>query len=171
MATYKYISKVNVGSGGAANIEFTNIPQTYTDLMLVASLKSNDGSRTRTWTNIQFNNTTANRKWQNLYNQTSTSAGSIDTTMRWTGTGANGGSTSSLFSCSTLYIGSYTRANAKPSVGESATEFNGTITDSMGLDGNLWSDTSAITSIKLLPGDGSAWLQHSNAYLYGISNA
>jgi len=33
--TLKKIQTVTVGSGGAASIEFTSIPQTYTDLKLV----------------------------------------------------------------------------------------------------------------------------------------
>jgi hypothetical protein len=32
--TYEIIASVTVGSGGAANIEFTSIPATYTDLVL-----------------------------------------------------------------------------------------------------------------------------------------
>jgi len=35
------IQTVTVGSGGAANIEFTSIPQTYTDLVVVLSLRNN----------------------------------------------------------------------------------------------------------------------------------
>jgi hypothetical protein len=31
--TYEAIATVTVGSGGAANIEFTSIPGTYTDLI------------------------------------------------------------------------------------------------------------------------------------------
>jgi hypothetical protein len=32
--TYEAIATVEVGSGGAANIEFTSIPATYTDLVI-----------------------------------------------------------------------------------------------------------------------------------------
>jgi hypothetical protein len=32
--TYEIISSVTVGSGGAADIEFTSIPATYTDLVI-----------------------------------------------------------------------------------------------------------------------------------------
>jgi hypothetical protein len=39
--TYEIISSVTVGSGGAANIEFTSIPATYTDLYVLASIRSN----------------------------------------------------------------------------------------------------------------------------------
>jgi hypothetical protein len=42
--TYEAIATVEVGSGGAADIEFTSIPQTYTDLL--CSLRV---SRTGKW--------------------------------------------------------------------------------------------------------------------------
>ena len=38
--TFKKIQTVTVGSGGAATIEFTSIPQTYTDLKLVLSVRN-----------------------------------------------------------------------------------------------------------------------------------
>ena len=38
--TYTLISSVTVGSGGAASIEFTSIPSTYTDLVLKLSARS-----------------------------------------------------------------------------------------------------------------------------------
>jgi hypothetical protein len=41
MAAYNLIATTTVGSGGAASIDFTGIPQTYTDLFLVSSLRSN----------------------------------------------------------------------------------------------------------------------------------
>ena len=166
MATYTRISSVTVGSGGAADIEFTSIPQTYTDLVVHCSLRGNDGSRDRTWVNIQFNNTTANRTWRNVYNTGSES----DTTNRLTGT-SSAGSTANTFGSGCLYIPNYTSSNNKSSSGDAAGESNGTLANSMGFDANLWSNSAAITSIKIIPGDGSAWLQYSTAYLYGISNA
>jgi hypothetical protein len=39
--TYTAIKTVTVGSGGAANIDFTSIPQTYTDLVLKVSARMN----------------------------------------------------------------------------------------------------------------------------------
>jgi len=38
--TYEAIATVTVGSGGAATFGFTSIPATYTDLLVVASLRS-----------------------------------------------------------------------------------------------------------------------------------
>jgi hypothetical protein len=44
--TYTLInSSVTVGSGGAADIEFTSIPATYTDLLLVLSGRGTTGRR------------------------------------------------------------------------------------------------------------------------------
>ena len=40
MATFIKIASVEVGSGGAANIDFTSIPQTYTDLKLVYAIRT-----------------------------------------------------------------------------------------------------------------------------------
>jgi hypothetical protein len=38
--TYEIIASVTVGSGGAANIEFTSIPATYTDLVVLFSART-----------------------------------------------------------------------------------------------------------------------------------
>jgi hypothetical protein len=164
--TYTLIASVTVGSGGAADIEFTSIPATYTDLVVHCSLRGDDATRDKTWVNIQFNNTTANRTWRNIYNTGSES----DTTNRLTGT-SSANSTANTFGSGFLYILNYTSSNNKSISGDSAAESNGALTNSMGLDANLWSNSAAITSIKLIPGDGTAWLEHSTAYLYGISNA
>ena len=166
--TYTLISKTEVGSGGAANIEFTSIPSTYTDLQLLVSLRSND-SRSMTWVNLQFNNATSNRSLRNLYGTGSSALSGNYTEMRFSGVNANT-STSNTFGSASLYIPNYAGSNYKSASGESVAETNATAAD-MGLEANLWSNTAAITSIKIIPGDGTAWLQYSSAYLYGIKNS
>jgi hypothetical protein len=49
--TYEIISSVTVGAGGAAYIEFTNIPQTYTDLNLVFSGRNTSSGD---WFSLKF---------------------------------------------------------------------------------------------------------------------
>ena len=44
--TFKKIQTVTVGSGGAASIDFTSIPQTYTDLKIVLSARTNRANAT-----------------------------------------------------------------------------------------------------------------------------
>jgi hypothetical protein len=41
----------------------------------------------------------------------------------------------------------------------------------MGIWGNQWSTTSAITSIKIEAQGGVNFVQYSTAYLYGIKNS
>ena len=167
--TYEIIASVTVGSGGAANIEFTSIPATYTDLNLAMSIRSDDGTRLVTWVNIQFNNSTSNRSWRDVWGNGSNAFSGNDTTMR-IGSAEGDLATANTFGSATLYIPNYASSNFKSSSGDGVAENNAS-TSALGLDSNLWSDTAAITSIKLIPGDGTAWLEHSTAYLYGISNA
>jgi hypothetical protein len=55
--TYTLISSVTVGSGGAANIEFTSIPQTYTDLLYKISGRLSVDSASAF---LRYNGTTTN---------------------------------------------------------------------------------------------------------------
>jgi len=51
--THKLIQTITVGSGGAASIDFTSIPATYTDLIFYFSTRSTDLQNLV----IKFNNT------------------------------------------------------------------------------------------------------------------
>jgi len=57
--TYTAIATTTVGSGGAASITFSSIPGTYTDLVVKASVRSNQGNIANSLT-IQFNGSSAN---------------------------------------------------------------------------------------------------------------
>ena len=54
MANMIPISTVTVGSGGVSSIDFTSIPQTYTDLLLKLSFRVNS-SNTDNYFNLNFN--------------------------------------------------------------------------------------------------------------------
>jgi hypothetical protein len=56
--TYEAIATVEVGSGGAANIEFTSIPATFTDLVVKASLQT-DNAETLDGVGVSFNSNTS----------------------------------------------------------------------------------------------------------------
>lgn len=66
--TYQIIQTVTVGAGGAASIDFSSIPQTYTDLKILLSgrTNANDGSSGQ-WTYINFNGATTNNSVRVLY--------------------------------------------------------------------------------------------------------
>jgi hypothetical protein len=171
--TYTLISSVTVGSGGAANITFTSIPQTYTDLHLVVSARSADAVFLR-GTSLRFNSNSSSSQYsyRELYGF-NTSAGSFLETgigQAFIGQIPGTSGTASTFGNTSIYIPNYTLSNSKSFSVDSTTEINSSSNWQNDLLANLWSETTAISSIYLLPSTGN-YAQYSSAYLYGISNA
>ena len=54
------ISSVSVGGAGAATIDFTSIPGTYTDLVLIVNMQSSYTGDAGNGARIQFNGDTGN---------------------------------------------------------------------------------------------------------------
>ena len=166
--TYKLISKVTVGSGGAANIEFTSIPGTYTDLILKLSARCTTAGDVYEDVGIYFNGSTSSLSWRWLY-QLTTTVGSTSGSTRYMGLVTAGGATASTFGNTEFYIPNYTSGNNKSLSIDSVTENNGT-TILNALSAGLWSNTAAITSITLNPETGN-FVQYSTARLYGIKSS
>ena len=165
--TYTLISSVTVGSGGAANMEFTSIPSTYTDLVVKITGRS---SGSDTSIELSFNNNTSNRTTRYLFGNGSSASSANDTNMYITSSIVPSTSTASTFSNAELYIPNYAGSNNKSSSVDGVSENNATASN-MALTANLWSNTAAITSIKLTPAGGGNFVQYSTAYLYGISSS
>jgi hypothetical protein len=181
--TYTLIQSVAVGSGGAASIEFGSIPQTYTDLILVGSLRSTSTtSNTGNYDPLlyRFNGSTSGYTARSLYaSGTSASTGSL-TTLTSTNAGGTWGrisdsgvnnsfSTASTFSSMSFYIPNYADSNNKVFSHDFVQEQNQTVSY-VEMDSALWSNTAAITSLALALLYGS-FEQHSSVSLYGIKNS
>lgn len=162
--TLKKIQTITVGSGGASSIEFTSIPQTYTDLKVVISGRNsaNDPSF-----DIQFNGSTSNLSSKDLYGSGAATSSSSYTTI--TGYMARSTYTASIFGSAEFYIPNYTSSNYKSVSVDSVAENNAAAT-AMNLAAGLWSNTAAITSIKFVPQSGGNFAEYSSATLYGVSN-
>jgi hypothetical protein len=170
--TYTLISSVTVGSGGAANITFSSIPSTYTDLLVKISTRSTSATVIG-YVNIRFNSDTGNNYSYKAvggtgsitFNNNSAGGSSIFTVT------AGNSSTSNTFGNAEIYIPNYTSANYKSVSIDGVGENNATEAYTQLVVG-IWSSTSAITSIQLSDIFGSAnFAQYSTAYLYGISKA
>jgi len=167
--TYEAIATVTVGSGGAANIEFTSIPQTYTDLLVKASVR--DARTGDIFSNllIRFNGSSSNLSARRLFGNGTSAASSAPSSSIVTV--LNGPlSTSNTFSSGEFYIPNYTSANNKSVSTDIVTENNAT-ESYQELNAGLWSDSSAITSITLLSNYSVNLVQYSTATLYGIKNS
>jgi hypothetical protein len=167
--TYTLISSVTVGSGGAADITFSSIPATYTDLLVKCSLREDGGSFPNA--RIQFNANTSNYSHRIL-----SGSGSAASSYSATNNGIDfisndaASQTANTFSNCEIYIPNYAGSNNKSVSADAVSENNATAAYAL-LTAGLWSDSSAITSIKLYSGGGNNFVEHSTAYLYGISNA
>jgi hypothetical protein len=169
--TYTLIASYTVGSGGAANIEFTSIPATYTDLLVKVSPRGDSGG---TDLAIQFNGSTSSvYTTQRLYGTGSSTASSVSTsTILINNMVAQSSYTASTFGNGEIYIPNYTSSNAKSVSIDGVTENNATASFQT-FSAGLWNPAvqAAITSIKLMIDGGANFVQYSTAYLYGISNS
>lgn len=164
--TYILIASSTVGSGGAANIDFTSIPNTYTDLVLKYSLRSTVASP---YANnlLRFNGSTSSYSMIRLYGDGSGASSYSNTDIFDVSDGDN--ATANTFGSGEYYITNYLSSNNKATSGDSAMEQNSS-TAQLLLTAGLWSNSSAITQITLVPTSGT-YKQYSTAYLYGVSNA
>jgi hypothetical protein len=173
--TYTLISSVTVGSGGATTIDFTSIPQTYTDLVLKLSVRGTIAGSNQGGAQMIFNNSTAtNYSFRNLRgagtNGTpSSGSASSQAYIRVTNNHPTADNTASTFCNSEVYIPNYTSSNAKSTSEDNVSENNST-EGYMQIVAGLWTLTNAITRITLTS-EATLFAQNSTAYLYGISNA
>jgi len=168
-ATFTKIATVTVGSGGASSIEFTAISASYTDLQILVCSRTNRSASVDDSIKLEFNGVTTNLSSKRLLGSGSaTSSSSFGSNIYYTGIGAS--TTSSVFDNVLIYIPNYASSNYKSVSIDSVTENNATEAYAQ-LTAGLWSSTSAITSIKLLPNTGPNFVQYSTATLYGIKNS
>lgn len=167
--TYTAIATVTVGSGGAANVEFTSIPGTYTDLVVLHSLRGESAGPHNVKLNL--NGSTSTMKMRSVESNGVSVGSDTSTTQMYVGVCPGSTQTASTFSNSLIYIPNYASANNKSSSGDGASEANSSSASQayLNLNANLWSNTNAITTITLALSSGNI-AQYSTATLYGIKN-
>jgi hypothetical protein len=155
-------------SGSASSITFNNIPQTFTDLMVVLSGRVPAGDDSYI---LQFNSDTAsNYSWTRLFG-----TGSSALSDRGTSTSSILGPavTSASFPANTFsntagYVPNYVSNNFKQVVWDGVSEANATAATQMLLAG-LWRSTSAITSLRIATFFSGTFTAGSTFSLYGIT--
>jgi len=164
--TMTKLATTTVGAGGVASVTFSNIPQTYTDLVIKFSTRS--GSTGFPRFDISFNGSTSSSSGIRLTGNGTAAASSGIPNSPTTGYGgtSGGNDTASTFTNGEIYIPNYTSSNYKSYSVDNVGENNATAA-LMALVTNLWSNTAAITSITLADGSG-VFQQYSTFTLYGV---
>lgn len=177
--TFQYINKV-VLTTSATTVTFSSIPQTYTDLFLIAAGRSDVGGQGDGW-RISYNgtnNTDSSFRMTGYSTTTTNSLGASDTSNNWLFTSGNTW-TSNSFGSAFFWIPNYTSTTRpKLAIGESmwggpnVTSSQGML---LGFSGGYASgiNSSAITSFTITGPDsgGTNMLTGSTFYLYGITKA
>jgi hypothetical protein len=165
--TYTQIgSGVTVGVLGAASIDFSSIPSTYTDLVLKVSARltavTDFGSLS-----IAFNGSTSSFSNHLLQGDGSTTVSAVISNFA----GGVGGTllTSNTFNNVEIYIPNYAGSANKAFIIDAVVENNATAARNTIVAGSR-SSTAAINQITLTSASGD-FAQYSTAYLYGVSNA
>jgi hypothetical protein len=166
---FESIQTVTVGSGGAANIEFTSIPSTYTHLQIRGLLQATYNATDYDNIIIRFNSDSgSNYSFHYVSGNGSTaSSGSGATQTRgllFATTLVS--STNSIFGVVVIDILDYANTNkykTMRSIG--GADLNGSGVAS--LSSSNWRSTNAITSVTLSNANGN-WKQYSSLALYGI---
>lgn len=159
--TYKLIEAKTLASA-AASVTFSSIPQTYTDIKFVLSLRSITAD-VRDSLYIKPNNSTSNLTYR--YIRGDGSSGSSLTLDRVDIDAAN--ATANTFGNLEIYIPNYASANYKSFSIDTVTENNATEAYT-GLHAWLWSDVTAISSMVFANASAANFVTNSTFYLYGI---
>lgn len=166
--TLNLIATKTVGSGGAATIIFSAIPQTFTDLILFASTRTTDSNQTQS---LYYNgDLTAGNYNRGQYGLEYGSGSAYSYNIA--DAGGNGmatptGYTALVFASSKFYIPNYSLS------GQTKTNFVYGQTENQAqanygsFSANRWTGTAAINEIRLQ--SSGNFVQYSTASLYGIS--
>lgn len=168
MATYTLISSSTVGAGGTSTITFSNIPQTYTDLVVLISARS-DRSQVGDNLSISYNSSSSSQSDRRLYADGSGIYSYSDSAL-YSGFATGSSATAATFGSTMIYITDYTGSNYKSSFSDGVAE-NASTPGAINAGAEMWSNTAAITSIAISSRYSATFQQYSTAYLYGVSNA
>lgn len=153
-------------SAAASSIDFSNIPQGYTDLKVVLSVRNTTATTVGNIAlQLKVNNGTTNYTGKQLYG--TTSAGSLSPNNTNIGTIVSANDTTSTFSSVEVYIPNYAGSTAKSYSIDSVSENNSSTAYELDLLAKLQSATTAITSLNFVCSSDN-FAANSTATLYGI---
>jgi hypothetical protein len=166
-----YVKIATQSASGVSSLTFSNIPQGYTDLVIVSSVNSNRGSGLDSLA-IRFNGDTGNN-YSVIYMQSNSSSGitssrATNQSNIWVGN-ITANSTANNFSSNLINIMNYSSNNTYKTI----LARGGSITTVTDVEANvgMWRSTSPITSVTIRSETGSNFNSGSTFTIYGIEAA
>lgn len=169
--SYESIAFATATGGSGTQMEFTNIPQIYTNLRIVLQSATYDGNLRALL--VGYNSdTSASYSSHSFYHNAGTTQSTNSTSNQWNsffagGTDGLGGQTDNW---GLLVIDIFDYADTSKCTSSMALGgYVGTgTTGTQGYGCAIFTKTDAVTSIQLLPNYSSGWRVNSKAGLYGI---
>lgn len=167
---FESIATVTVGAGGAANVDFSNIPGTYQHLQIRTISRDNRASTSNSVL-YRFNSVSTGSAYAyhilagDGSSATASASTSQNETYGYVNTAAS--STADRFAVAIIDILDYANTNKTKvirTLGGNDQNGSGFIR----LASGLWNSTNAITAIRLFPDNSASFVQYSHFALYGI---
>ena len=155
--------------GTATNtLQFTSIPQTFTDLYITLSVRTSIADNIG-YTTLRVNNATTNWTTRHLQgNSSATASGSTSSVPDFFGSGGN--TTADTFGNGTVYIPNYTGSANKSLSIDFVSENNasGAFSAMQRIVAALWSNSAAITSFEVVADGVTNLSVGTTVSIYGI---
>ena len=164
--TMTLVSTVTVGSGGAASIEFTNIPQTGKDLLLVLSTRMGAVSTGNTST-FRLNSDTTGSNYAYRVLRGNGSTADSDSGSGFFVLANPSDATANTFTNQNIYISNYASTTTKSFSADMVTENNATAASAW-IGAGRYTTSSGITTVTVIS-QAENFVQNSTASLYLIS--
>lgn len=168
--TYRKIATLSVTTATQTALEFTGIPGTYDDLIVLGSIRTDRSGNVSDNLNVTINGSTSTFTRRNAFGNGSTVTAEEDSNGRITNAATAASATASTFGNFEIYFLNYTNSRNKSFFYSGVAENNATTgfnTTSI----NHWATGNAITSIKLESANSANIVQYSTLYLYGIKKS
>jgi len=157
------VETITVGSGGAASMEFTGIPQDGVDLVVLLSARGDATAFSR----LEVNSDTTNYAEIRVRNNNGGVSSQAFTGFGPLGVSNDPAYTANTFGNTSFYIANYAGSTSKSISVDGTGENNATSIQQI-LQANAYTQNTAVSSVTLTPTSGN-FVEHSTASLYSIS--
>jgi hypothetical protein len=167
------IGTYTVGAGTDSSVSFTNIPQTYTDLIVKVSGHLTGTGFGAATIKLIFNSSISGYSWRSVftdcaggsYSQKGDSVAFIEAGIL---PASQLSPTLNVFGIADMLISNYSSNNSKAVSIDYAQE-NGYVDNYIGFVSGIWSNTAPVTSLTITP-NSSNFSQYSTFTLYGVKS-